>query len=92
MFTEQTSEGSELLPHPWPRSSALVAGYLLAGWWFGAQDTTPLRQICARVDYLNSLQEALPEQRAPTEEMRNQFTMLVAQCREALGNPIEENE
>ena len=71
---------------------SVVAGYLLAGWWFGAQDTTPLRQICARVDYLNSLQEALPEQRAPTKEMRNQFAMVVAQCREALGNPIEVNE
>jgi hypothetical protein len=34
---------------------SVVAGYLLAGWWFGAQDNTPVRQICARVDYLNSL-------------------------------------
>ena len=71
---------------------SVLAGYLLAVWWFGAQDTTPLRQICARVDYLNSLQAALPEQRAVTEEMRNEFAMLVAQCREALGSPIDENE
>src|SRR4051812_32942784 len=59
---------------------------------FRTQDTTPLRQICARVDYLNSLQKTLPEQRAVTEEMRNEFAMLVVQCREALGSPIDENE
>jgi hypothetical protein len=73
---------------------SLIAGYLFAGWWygFGAQDATTLRQICARVDYLEALQEALPEQRAPTEEIRNEFAMLVEQCREALGNQIEQNE
>jgi hypothetical protein len=27
-----------------------VAGYLLAGSWSDANDTTPLEQICARVD------------------------------------------
>ena len=71
---------------------SVVAGYVLASWWFGAEDTTPLRQICARVDYLNSLEQALPEQPAVTEEMRNEFAMLVVQCREALGSPIDENE
>jgi hypothetical protein len=34
-----------------------VAGYLLAGWWSGARDTTPLAQICARVDYVDGLQQ-----------------------------------
>jgi hypothetical protein len=30
-----------------------VAGYLVAGWWSGEDDTTPLQEICARVDYVN---------------------------------------
>src|SRR5215831_5151199 len=39
-----------------------VAGYLLAGWWWSsARDTSPLAQICARVDYVNGLQETLKD-------------------------------
>jgi hypothetical protein len=34
-----------------------LAGYLIAGWWWGTRDTTPLARICARVDYVNGLQE-----------------------------------
>jgi hypothetical protein len=45
-----------------------VAGYLLAGSWSDANDTTPLEQICARGDHVNSLQEELPEQ--TSEEVR----------------------
>ena len=73
---------------------SLVAGYLLAGWWygFGAQDVTHLEQICARVDRLDSLLDGLSEQRAPPEEIRNEFAMLVQQCDEALGNSFEQNE
>jgi hypothetical protein len=44
-----------------------VAGYLLAGSWSDANDTTPLEQICARVDHVNSLQEEFPEQQAASE-------------------------
>jgi hypothetical protein len=29
------------------------AGYLVAGWWSGSRDTTPLARICGRVDYIN---------------------------------------
>jgi hypothetical protein len=36
-----------------------VAGYFLAGLWSSARDTSPLAQICARVDYVNGLQENL---------------------------------
>jgi hypothetical protein len=73
---------------------SLVAGYLLAEWWygFGAQDVTPLEQICARVEHLGSLAEELHEQGAPTEEIRNEIAMLMEQCQEALGNSIEQNE
>ena len=31
---------------------------------------TPLEQICARGDHVNSLQEELPEQKAASEEVR----------------------
>ena len=73
---------------------SLVAGYLLAGWWygFGAQDVTHLEQICARVDRLDNLLDRLPDQHAPPEEIRNEFAMLVQQCDEALGNSFEQNE
>ena len=73
---------------------SLVAGYLLAGWWygFGAQDVTHFEQICARVDRLDSLLDGLPDQHAPPEEIRNEFAMLVQQCDEAVGNSFEQNE
>jgi len=73
---------------------SLVAGYLLAGWWygFGAQDVTQLEQICARVEHLDSLVDELPDQHTPPEEIRNEFAMLVQQCQEALGGSIEQNE
>ena len=72
---------------------SLVAGYLLAGWWygFGAQDVTHLEQICARVQHLDSLVDELPDQHAPPEEIRNEFAMLVQQCQEAFGTS-EQNE
>jgi hypothetical protein len=37
-----------------------VAGYFVTGWW-SRRDTSPLAQICARVDYVNCLQENLKE-------------------------------
>ena len=39
---------------------SFVAGYLLAGWWSDAHDTTPLEQIC---DHVNSLEEEFPNNR-----------------------------
>ena len=36
----------------------------MASWLWGARDATPLAQIRARVDYIASLQEQLPEQQA----------------------------
>ena len=70
-----------------------VAGYLLAGWWWSsARDTTPLAQICARVDYVNGLQENLKGQEAESEEVRAEFKALVEQCRTALRDRAEEND
>ena len=73
--------------------AGFVAGYLIAEGWWGVRDTTvPLAQICARVDYVNSLQEELPAQRAASEEVRNEFAMLVEQCRAALRDRAKEND
>ena len=70
-----------------------VAGYLLAGWWWSsARDTSPLAQICARVDYVNGLQENLKGQEAASEEVRAEFKALVEQCRAALRDRAEEND
>ena len=68
-----------------------VAGYLLARSWSDANDTTPLEQICARVDHVNSLQEELPEQQAASE-VRDQLEALVDQCQLALSDRAEEED
>ena len=72
---------------------SFVAGYFLAGWWWwSARDKSPLAQICARVDYLNGLQENLKAQDAASEEVRAGFQKLVEQCRTALRDRAEEND
>jgi hypothetical protein len=55
-------------------------------------DTSPLTQICARVDYVNGLQENLKGQEAASEEVRAEFKALVEQCRTALRNRADEND
>jgi hypothetical protein len=52
-----------------------------AGWWSGTRNLSPLEQICARVDYVSSLQENLEGQQAASEEVRSEFKALVEQCR-----------
>ena len=70
-----------------------VAGYLLAGLWSSARDTSPLAQICARVDYVNGLQENLKGgQDAASDEVGAELKALVEQCRTALRNRAEEND
>jgi hypothetical protein len=69
---------------------SVVAGYLLAGWLSGGRDTTPLARICARVDYVNSLQEQLPERLS--EEMQNELALLGEQCRAALRDRAEQSD
>ena len=61
-----------------------VAGYFIAGLWSSPRDTSPLAQICARVDYVNSLQENLKGQDAASEDVRVELKRLVEQCRTAL--------
>ena len=68
-----------------------VAGYFVASLWSNARDTTPLAQICARVDYVNSLQENLHGQLAG-DEVGVELRALVEQCRTALRDHAEEND
>jgi hypothetical protein len=70
----------------------VLAGYLVAGWWWGTRDTTPLARICARVDYINGLQDELQEQQAASQEVRDEFKALVEECRSALINRAEESD
>ena len=67
-----------------------AAGYLLAGVWSSARDTSPLAQICARVDYVNGLQETLKD--SASEEVRTQIKTLVEECRTALRDSADEND
>jgi hypothetical protein len=53
--------------------ACLVAGYFIAGWWWGTRDSTALAQICARIDYVNGLQEELQGQLSATQEVRDEF-------------------
>ena len=70
-----------------------VAGYVVAGLWSSARDTSPLAQICARVDYVNGLQENLKGgQDAASDEVGGELKALVEQCRTALRNRAEEND
>jgi hypothetical protein len=71
---------------------SVAAGYLFAAWLSGLRDSTPLAQICARIDYVNGLQKQLEGQQAASEEVREQFKELVEQCRAALGGRAEEND
>jgi hypothetical protein len=57
-----------------------VAGYFLAGLWSSARDTTPLAKICARVDYLNGLQES---QDTPGDDMRTQVKIALKKTTKA---------
>jgi hypothetical protein len=69
-----------------------VAGYVLGGLWSRARDTSPLAQICARVDYVNGLQENLKGQDPASEEVGVGLKALVEQCRTALRDRAEEND
>ena len=52
----------------------------------------PLAQICARVDYVNGLQENLKGQDPASEEVSVGLKALVEQCRTALRDRAEEND
>jgi hypothetical protein len=68
----------------------LFAGYFLAGLLWSTRDTSPLAKICARIDYVNSLQEHLKD--AASEEVQSELKTLVEQCRTALRNRADEND
>jgi hypothetical protein len=56
----------------------------------GSRDPSPLAQICARVDYVDGLQETLKD--PASEEVRTEIKTLVEQCRTALRDRTEEND
>ena len=68
----------------------VVAGYLLAEWWSGGRDTTRLAKICGRFDYISGFQQEFGGDAA--EEMREQLTALVEECRTALRNCAQETD
>jgi hypothetical protein len=68
----------------------VVAGYLVAGWWSGSRDTTPLARICGRVDYINGLQQEFGGDAA--DEVREQLKALVEECRTAPHRRAEETD
>jgi len=73
--------------------ACFVAGYLIAEWWSGTRDaTTSLAKICARIDYVNGLQEELQGHPGATQEVHDEFKALVEQCRTALRSRAEEND
>jgi hypothetical protein len=53
----------------------------------GGRDSTPVAKICARVDYLDRLQEQFPS----SQQVRAEFKALVEECRAALKD-AEEND
>jgi hypothetical protein len=63
----------------------------LGSWWH-ARDSNRLAQICARVDYVNSLQENLKGPDAASEQVESELKALVEQCRTALRDSAEEND
>ena len=50
------------------------------------------RKICARIDYVNGLQEELQGQPGAIQEVHDEFKALVEQCRTALRSRAEEND
>jgi hypothetical protein len=68
----------------------LIAGYFAAGWWAGTREATLLAQICAQVDYVNSLQRDLEGQQTISKEVRYEFNVLVDQCRVARRDRVDE--
>jgi hypothetical protein len=56
----------------------------MAGCLPGIRDTTPLVQICAQVDYVDTLQGGLKGQQALSKQVHDEFKALVEQCRAAL--------
>jgi hypothetical protein len=60
-----------------------IIGFFLAGWLCtSTRQTSPLANICARVDYANSFEENLKGQ--ASDELRDELRALAEQCRSAL--------
>ena len=68
----------------------VAAGYLSAEWWVGRRDTTQLAKICGRVEYINGLQQRFGAD--INEEVREQLSAAVEECRSALHSRVEDSD
>jgi hypothetical protein len=64
-----------------------LAGYAFAQWWWESRDPR-LATICARIDYINGLQQEFGQDIA--EEVREQLEAGVEDCRAALRDRVGE--
>jgi hypothetical protein len=73
------------------------ASLLDISWLADGRVHAPLARICARVDYLNGLQQELEGERATSQEVREEFAALVlheeitAQFTRDTGRPVWRN-
>jgi len=68
----------------------VAAGYLSAEWWFSSRDTTQLAKICGRVEYINGLQQRFGAD--INEEVREQLSAAVEECRSALHSRVQDSD
>lgn len=69
-----------------------VVGYALGIWGPLARRSSDVEQICSRVDYMDSLYRKIKASEGPFDQLRDEFTSLVAQCRNALSGRTPEHE
>ena len=70
-----------------------AAGVYAFGIWGPlAGRSSGVEQICARVDYMDGLFRKIKASGGPSEQLRDEFTSLVGQCRNALSGRAQENE
>jgi hypothetical protein len=61
---------------------AFILGFFLAGiLWTSTRDPAVLARLCARVEYVNGLQESLKHYEPANEPLRTEFRALVEECR-----------
>jgi hypothetical protein len=59
-----------------------ILGFFVAGiLWTSTRDPAAMARLCARVEYVNGLQENLKEYEPANEHVRNEFRASVEECR-----------
>lgn len=57
------------------------SGFFLAAWFWTSTRAPTVAQLCARVDYINGLQENLKGEEAASQEVQTEVKALAEQCR-----------